>query len=62
MVSYWNKKDIKELYIFGDGTNLIIIKSVSCIDFLISCKKIALGANFFRIKQVYPVGWYIKIT
>ena len=48
------KKGYDSLYIFGNGTNLKIIKTIKDLD------KLNYEADYFRIGQNAPVGYYIN--
>ena len=53
-IKYKKTKTFQKMYIFGDGTDVKIICDTEDLD------KIQITADYFRINQPNPVGWYIK--
>lgn len=53
-IKYKKTKKFQKMYIFGDGTDVKIICDTEDLD------KIQITADYFRINQPNPVGWYIK--
>jgi hypothetical protein len=50
---YKEKNGFDKIIIFGDGTNVKIMKNVDDLD------KIQIDSDYFRINQPSNVGWYI---
>jgi hypothetical protein len=52
-IKYKTNTNFKKMYIFGDGTNVKIISEPEDLE------NIQITADYFRINQDAPVGWYI---
>ena len=53
-IKYKTKKGFDKMYVFGNGTDVKIIRSLEDLDI------IQIYDNYFRINQSSNVGWYIK--
>lgn len=53
-IDYQKKDDFNYMILFGDGTNVKIIRSHND---LVKCNK---KGDYFRINQNIPIGWYIE--
>lgn len=62
MLNYWLRSNFNELWICGDGSNLLIIKNVEHLQELIETEIIIPTKNYFRIRQPNNIGWYVEIV
>jgi len=53
-IKYKQKNEFNKMYIFGDGTNVKIIRTIEDLD------NIQINGDYFRINQSTPIGWYIS--